>query len=496
MWHQINLAASRIVSMGMVEKVDPIKDTDLLDLLGKKQILDEKYESMKEYESQQDIYRKQIHELQDKLDLAHASQMMRGTGMSNAYHTKVVDELVSQVAEYMDVRYMRDDPVYSKYFTMLEKGKTLEEVVQICKADKVDDQVIRGCPIQLTIKPNLLSRQATVASAGTAVPEEDPNDPRKNPEYERWFKMVKVGIPKAAVQAKMQAEGVDPSILDYASNTSAGASQSTDQEDEWKPRQKADKSKEEEKKEKKEPEYNPPKAKRNPDAKLKNIYWDPVVGEPLRGSMWETLQDDKVQIDFVALCNAFQAKESTFLTASTVSADPCMKKPDEMVKLVTDDKRLRNVGMAIARLKMSYESLREDILRVNDAVLTNDILRMLAENAPTAEEISLVKDYDGKIELLGDVDRFFKVLSSIPNLQLRIKNLQMRVTLEADMKEFQEDFEAFSMGMSKLCKSQKLVQLLESILAIGNYMNGMFYWNGLMMMMMIMIIIVNGNGNG
>lgn len=48
-------------------------------------------------------------------------------------------------------------------------------------------------------------------------------------------------------------------------------------------------------------------------------------------------------------------------------------------------------------------------------MLTDDMVRILKENAPTAEEIELVNGYDGSVEMLGDVDRFFKVLSTIPD---------------------------------------------------------------------------------
>ena len=41
-----------------------------------------------------------------------------------------------------------------------------------------------------------------------------------------------------------------------------------------------------------------------------------------------------------------------------------------------------------------------------------------------------------------------------------------------DLEDLKLDFESFKLGMQRLLKSKKLEQLLEAILAIGNYMNG------------------------
>ena len=87
-------------------------------------------------------------------------------------------------------------------------------------------------------------------------------------------------------------------------------------------------------------------------------------------------------------------------------------------------------------------------------------------------EVSLVQGYTGNVDLLSDVDRFFKELSNIPLLSQRLKYLNFRQGLREDLTELKLDFETFRMVLSNLLKSSKLTQLLEMILAVGNYMNG------------------------
>ena len=304
------------------------------------------------------------------------------------------------------------------------------------------------------------------AAAPVVTPASDPNNPRNDPALKKWFKLLDMGIPKEHLVPKIEAEGLDPSfILNAESLGSQPVSEPIERE--VKPT-----AKPEVKQPVKKEEYNPPKPKREPETKLKSLFWDPVVGDALRESMWEKLHDDKVQLDYQELCRLFRAKENVMVSQLAGALDPSIKQPTEMVQLITDEKRLRNVGMSIARLKMSFETLREDIVRVDDTVLTEDMLRMLMENAPTEAEVSLVQGYTGNVDLLSDVERFFKVLSDIPQLSQRLKNLHLRQGLREDLSDLKLDFETFQMAMSNLLKSSKLTQLLEMILAVGNYMNG------------------------
>lgn len=46
------------------------------------------------------------------------------------------------------------------------------------------------------------------------VPKEETVSAANDPLYARFFRMIQVGVPVAAVRLKMQAEGYDPSILE------------------------------------------------------------------------------------------------------------------------------------------------------------------------------------------------------------------------------------------------------------------------------------------
>ena len=515
MWRLVTTTVNRIVTSSMKESVEELSSSDLLDLIGKKQILDEKYRSICDEDSKEEAYRLKIHELQDKLD--HA-----GSVENAGFLSKLVQDLLVQVEPYMSVKDLRHDETVGKYFGMCEQGAPMEEVLKACREAGVDEQVVQGPAIVLAPKkaaPVVLESERVVSESIPPKPD-DSNNPRNNPEYKKWFKLLDMGIPRENLVTKMQLEGVDPSILDAESvppkPDDSNNPRNNPEYKKWfklldmgiprenlvtkmqaegidpsfileatplsspssvpvtvqnpKPQQRSQTARAPPK-----PEvYNPPKEKQHPEVRMKNLYWDPVVGEALRNSFWESLHDSDVQLNRSALNTLFRAKENLFLTQAGEAsrAEDATAHGNELVQLITDEKRLRNVGMSIARLKTSYDGLCKVILQVNDTVLTQDVLRMLIENAPTEEEVSIVESYTGSLDLLGEVDRFFKTLSVIPQLPLRLKNLQLRLTMRDDLEDLKLDFQSFQLGMQRLLRSKKLEQLLEAILAIGNYMNG------------------------
>ena len=65
------------------------------------------------------------------------------------------------------------------------------------------------------VRSNLLDQEQLNAESGSARRKPKLGQKYKNDErYERFFKMMSVGVPRAAVEAKMRQEDIDPSILD------------------------------------------------------------------------------------------------------------------------------------------------------------------------------------------------------------------------------------------------------------------------------------------
>ena len=105
---------------------------------------------------------------------------------------------------------LKDDPDFAKYFKMLKMGMAKEQVLHAMKRDDKD-------PIILDLDPNKsmkaqLPKESKTTDGG--VPLKD------DPEYVKYFKMLKMGLPVGAVKNALQKDGKDPSIMDLDPNKS------------------------------------------------------------------------------------------------------------------------------------------------------------------------------------------------------------------------------------------------------------------------------------
>ena len=71
-------------------------------------------------------------------------------------------------------------------------------------------------------------------------------------------------------------------------------------------------------------------------------------------------------------------------------------KKKEKVSLV-DGKRQQNCGISLKRLRMPYSKLKQIVVECDSNQLTAEMCTSLIGMAPTADEVALVKDYDGDV---------------------------------------------------------------------------------------------------
>lgn len=486
MWKLIVRTTNSVVTTNYYQDREYVTDEELKELINQRDILNEKYDMVRIKEDMEDEYKEQIHELRQQIKqplMAHSS---------SEYINKLVSDLISQVSDDMNLRFMRDDPVYSKYFAMWESGVALDDVAMVCRQEGNDEQVVRGPAIILSYKQDILQRlqakgmipavlPAGSQPAAAPKPQDDPNNPRNNPLYAKWFKLLDMHIPKEHLIIKMEQEGLDPSILDYEGPGGAQAAQNDDQAaDPWRASSSGGASAASKTKPKAVPIITEKKAELRrrqlhivPENRMKNLYWDCIDNGAIEGSVWEKMHATvEKEIDYRELETLFAAKENTFLQNQTKQEAAKSTEQEERVQLIRDEKRLRNVGMSIVRLKTKYEDIRDAILEVNDAILDDEMVRILVSNAPTQEEIEIVKGYDGDLNALDDVDRFFKVLSSIPCLNERLSCIKVYHQFSSSIEDLRNQIDRFKVAIEKCVRSENLSHLMELILAIGNFLNG------------------------
>ena len=115
---------------------------------------------------------------------------------------------------------LKDDKRYAKYFKMLKMGLPKEAAKHAMKRDGIEDDSI----LDLDPDQSLQSQQAPK--------EEDTGPPLKDdPKYAKYFKMLKMGLPKEAAKHAMVRDQLNPMILDMDPDQSMQSQQAPKEED-------------------------------------------------------------------------------------------------------------------------------------------------------------------------------------------------------------------------------------------------------------------------
>ncbi|ETV69427.1 hypothetical protein, variant 2 [Aphanomyces astaci] len=340
-------------------------------------------------------------------------------------------------------------PEYVKYFKLLKMGMPLEQVKLKASADGFDPSKLDNPPPPL-------------ASAPT------PEDP---PEIAKYKKLLKMGMPLAQVQLKMQAEGLNPALLDGGyttpnnsnSNSNGGPAAKLDLN------QLLKKTSSMKKADETTSAALPKKDSVKPNVDMRALFWTRIPVNVVQSTVWSSLSDTSVSLEPFDLEWMFRKANP----ASTVDKDSNeKKKKDSAVVLLLDSKTQQNVGIALARFKLSPSDVKAGLLAMDQTAISVDHLSSLIALAPTLEEQDILKNYDGPVHVLGAVEKFFLEMLSIPRYTQRIKCFRFSLQFEHRVLEIQAQVDTLSAATDQIADSAKFRRILETVLAIGNYMNG------------------------
>ncbi|KAJ8603371.1 hypothetical protein CTAYLR_004267 [Chrysophaeum taylorii] len=281
------------------------------------------------------------------------------------------------------------------------------------------------------LDPSVLDGGGQTEAAGAAKVLNDPK-------YAKYFKMLEMHLPRGAVEQKMRADGLDPSVLDGGDSN---------------PREAATASKKPE------------------GIKLKGLFWTKVVG--VEGTIWADLGETP-RVDVKRL-EATYASSSKGGGANKKNLRPQQKvEKEESVNLI-DGKRKQNVLIGLGRVKQSLEEIG-DALR--DLALPElgsaSGVELWLQLVPTEEEVSTVATYCAKHDAskLGKVERFFDVVRrKVPRVRFQLSalaSIRKFDELASDL-EFKTSLVADATTQLDTCAP--LRPILCATLAIGNRMN-------------------------
>ena len=216
---------------------------------------------------------------------------------------------------------LKDDQKYDRYFRMLKVGMPLEVVKHAMTRDGVDPSVMDGDhnkPAGFGSGPSL----------------------RDDPKYEKYFKMLKMGLPMGAVQNAMERDGIDPSIMERDHDLPANVNGAS-----------------------KEGVLSMENLPKDTHRRTR-LHWD-TLRKVRSNSLWAKINQDKeledIDIDEDEFEQLFQAELAP--TQAHKARSGVSSKRGAAVRVI-DSKRANNGGIVLARLKMTHDEMADAVDRM------------------------------------------------------------------------------------------------------------------------------------
>jgi hypothetical protein len=331
-----------------------------------------------------------------------------------------------------------EHPKYSKYFKMLKVG--------------LPKPAVKAKMTQEGVNPDMLDKEPTdlIPADDEAEEDEGPKVPAgEHPSYAKFFKMMKVGLPKDAVKAKVKQEGLNPDILDKeptdlillnekAAGSAAGGL-----------------------------------AKAKPKPKRKKLHWKAFDASKVdKNSLWAEEQEIDLELDEEEFKKLFV--ESAVEEDAKVKKKLAVSKPAKEVRkqvVLIDMKRAQNGGIALARIKFAFDELKEKIFHMSDEGLTTDQLKSMQEYLPNSEELGALRNFTGEKDSLGNAERYMLVMLSFPAASRHITIMIYKQLFKARYIECRGKILKLQDACDDVRLSARLKKVLKTILKVGNQLN-------------------------
>lgn len=210
-----------------------------------------------------------------------------------------------------------------------------------------------------------------------------------------------------------------------------------------------------------------------PSHPLKSFNWVKLNEERVPGTVWNEIDDMQVfrildLEDFEKMFSAYQRHQKEL--GSTEDIYLASRKVKELS--VIDGRRAQNCIILLSKLKLSNEEIRQAILKMDEQEdLAKDMLEQLLKFIPEKSDIDLLEEHKHEIERMARADRFLYDMSRIDHYQQRLQALFFKKKFQERLAEAKPKVEAILLASRELVRSKRLTQMLEVVLAIGNFMN-------------------------
>eukprot|EP00727_Mastigamoeba_balamuthi_P008382 m51a1_g4166 putative actin binding protein (1117) ;mRNA; r:292692-297037 len=216
-----------------------------------------------------------------------------------------------------------------------------------------------------------------------------------------------------------------------------------------------------------------------PGCKMKGLQWNKIPPAKLSQTIWaQIVPKEPDYLDYKELENMFAAKESQTApggAAGAANGGAASSEPKPGSVSLIDGKKSQNLGILLAKFKGSLEETRDELLKMNEAVFNEQMLRTLQQfGIPSDDEVERIVEYSkaGKKHLLARPDVWFLLVHDVPHLEGRIKCFIFSQRFPVRLSDVRPNADSLSQALSEVRSSASFKKILELVLVVGNFLNG------------------------
>uniref|UniRef100_A0A670ZG87 Diaphanous related formin 1 n=2 Tax=Pseudonaja textilis TaxID=8673 RepID=A0A670ZG87_PSETE len=218
----------------------------------------------------------------------------------------------------------------------------------------------------------------------------------------------------------------------------------------------------------------PPKKVYKPEVQLRRTNWSKITVQELsEGCFWVKAKEDRYENDDLfaklTLCFSTAQTKSKKQPESGEEKNQAKKKVKEL--RVLDSKNAQNLSIFLGSFRLPYEEIKNAILEVNEAVLTESMVQNLIKLMPEADKLKMIAGLKEEYNELAESEQFGIVISSVSHLLSRLNAILFKLQFNEQVESIKPDIVAVTAACEELRNSENFGSLLSIILLVGNYMN-------------------------
>lgn len=203
--------------------------------------------------------------------------------------------------------------------------------------------------------------------------------------------------------------------------------------------------------------------------------WTALKPNQISGTVFSDLDDERIlqDLDMDKFEEMFKTKAQGAAIDLTCSKNKSSQKSISKVTLL-EANRAKNLAITLRKAGRAPEEICKAIHTFDLKTLPVDFVECLVRFLPTEAEVKLLRQYERErkpLEDLSDEDRFMMHFSKVERLSQRMTIMTFMGNFSENLQLLTPQLNAVIAASASVKSSPKLKQMLEIILALGNYMN-------------------------